>query len=226
MAISTPFLGMFSRSPIRPIVSHMTKVIAGVENLMPFMRAVYAEDWEQASELRDTIAQFEREADEMKRDFRIHLPGGLFMPVPRTDLLSLMTVQDSVVNRAKDLAGVILGRKLNIPPQLTTTYDTYLARCVDASHQAEKAIKELEDLMEVAFRGKEVSVMEKIIIELDKIEHDTDEMQIELRSQLFGIEKTLAPVNVIFLYKVIEWTGELADRAQNVGDQLLLLIAR
>jgi uncharacterized protein Yka (UPF0111/DUF47 family) len=30
---------------------------------------------------------------------------------------------------------------------------------------------------------------------------------------------------MIFLYKIIEWTGELADRAQAVGGQLELLLA-
>ncbi|HBP75141.1 MAG TPA: phosphate transport regulator, partial [Alcanivorax sp.] len=36
----------------------------------------------------------------------------------------------------------------------------------------------------------------------------------------------LPPVDVIFLYKIIEWIGDLADRAQKVGGRLQLLLAR
>ena len=53
-----------------------------------------------------------------------------------------------------------------------------------------------------------------------------DEQQIQIRSQLFKLESELPPVDVIFLYKIIEWIGDLADRAQKVGGRLQLLLAR
>ncbi len=57
-----------------------------------------------------------------------------------------------------------------------------------------------------------------MIAELSNIERDTDEQQIQLRHILFDLENALPPVNVIFLYKVIEWIGELADRARNIAN--------
>ena len=36
----------------------------------------------------------------------------------------------------------------------------------------------------------------------------------------------LPPVDVIFLYKIIDWIGDLANRAQTVGGRLQILIAR
>ncbi|HAR08295.1 MAG TPA: phosphate transport regulator, partial [Cobetia sp.] len=59
-----------------------------------------------------------------------------------------------------------------------------------------------------------------------RIEHDTDNMQIGLRAQLFKLEKDWPPVDVMFLYQIIEWIGDVADRAQRVGNRLELLMAR
>ena len=65
-----------------------------------------------------------------------------------------------------------------------------------------------------------------MIRKLDKIEHDTDKIQVKIRYALFEIEKELPPVDVMFLYKVIEWTGEVADLSQRVGSRLQLMLAR
>ena len=65
-----------------------------------------------------------------------------------------------------------------------------------------------------------------MLVELDAIEQDTDEMQIRIRRQLRKVESELNPVDVMFLYSIIEWVGELADIAERVGSRLELMLAR
>jgi predicted phosphate transport protein (TIGR00153 family) len=101
----------------------------------------------------------------------------------------------------------------------------YLKRCIEASAQADDAIHELDNLLETGFYGKEVKLVEKMLQTLDTIENDTDEMQIKIRHQLYTLEKNLPPIDALFMYKIIEWMGDLADRAQAVGGQLLLMLA-
>ena len=84
----------------------------------------------------------------------------------------------------------------------------------------------MDELLELGFKGRVLEVVEKLIEELNRLEHENDELQIQVRSELFQIEDSLSPVNVIFLYKVIEWIGALADAAQSAGGKLQLLIAR
>ncbi len=59
----------------------------------------------------------------------------------------------------------------------------------------------------------------------DQIETDTDEKQAALRSSLYEIEKTLDPIDAMFMYQVIELTGEIADMAERVGRRLELLLS-
>jgi predicted phosphate transport protein (TIGR00153 family) len=65
-----------------------------------------------------------------------------------------------------------------------------------------------------------------MINKLDDIESDTDNLQAEIRGKIFAIENDLPPVEVIFLYLIIQSTGDVADRAQNVGSRLQLMLAR
>ncbi|MED5524752.1 TIGR00153 family protein [Gallaecimonas pentaromativorans] len=219
-------LGLFAKSPIRPLQQHMDKVHECCQKLLPFFEAVLADDWHQAGELRNLISQLEKEADALKREIRLTLPSGLFMPVERTDLLELVKEQDRIANKAKDIAGRVLGRKLKIPSIFAEEFGAYLSRCLDATALAAKAINELDELLETGFRGREVELVNRMINELDDIEHDTDELQIRLRRQLLAIEKDLNPIDVMFLYSILEWVGDLADRAEGVGSRLELLLAR
>ncbi|HEX2138923.1 MAG TPA: TIGR00153 family protein [Woeseiaceae bacterium] len=157
--------------------------------------------------------------------FRIHLPKSLFMPVPREDLLELLLVQDKMANRAKDVSGLILGRQMQIPASIADRFVEFVKRCVDAAKQARKSVRELDELFTTGFRGAEVTLVSSLIEELDRIETDTDALQARLRAELFAVEGDLDPVHVIFLYRVIELTGEIADMAERVGRRLELLLS-
>jgi predicted phosphate transport protein (TIGR00153 family) len=61
---------------------------------------------------------------------------------------------------------------------------------------------------------------------LDEIESDTDKIQVQVRAELFAIESHLNPVEVMFLYRIIDWIGDLGDLAQRVGSRLELMLAR
>jgi len=120
--------------------------------------AVAEDRWEDAEKIRQQIAQLEKEADILKREIRLKLPRGLFLPVARTDLLELLTQQDKIANRAKDISGRMLGRKMEFPTEMRADFMAYLKRCIDATAQAEKAIGELDELLETGFKGREVEM--------------------------------------------------------------------
>ena len=223
---NNPFLTLFGRSPIGPMQQHIAKAHECAAQLLPFIEALQAEDWAEAARLQQQIAQLERDADKLKKDVRVHLPKSLFLPVPRSDLLELLSVQDKVANRAKDIAGLMLGRRMVIPEPLFPAFKAFVSRSIDAAAQALTAMNELDELLETGFAGREVTLVERLIEDLDRIEHDTDNMQISLRSELYLLEKGLPAVDVMFLYQIIEWIGDVADRAQRVGNRLELLMAR
>lgn len=220
------FSGIFGSSPVKPLQQHMEKVLECTRELIPLFEAVSSKDFKRVEEVQERISRLEDEADAIKKDLRLHLPNTLFLPVDRRDLLELLRTQDKVANKAKDIAGLILGRHMEIPEPLRELFGEFIGRGVDAAAQALKSVEEMDELVETGFRGSEVERVQNMLTELDAIEKDSDRMQIKLRATLHGLEQELPPVDVMFLYKIIEWTGELADLAQRVGSRLQLMLAK
>ena len=224
--MSNPIYSLFGTSPMRPLQVHMAKVLECVSGLIPMIEATLARDFPIMESTQEQIAAFESEADDLKHALRLNLPRNFFLPVERRDLLELLTMQDKVANQVKDIAGLIRGRQMEIPPQMGELFLEFAGRTVDACQQAKTAVDELDELVETGFKGTEVDRVEEMITELDRIEKDTDNLQVEVRAQLFAMERDLPPVDVMFLYRLIDWVGETADLAQRVGSRLQVLLAR
>lgn len=223
---SNYFAKIFGHSPFTAMQEHMDIVDQCVRQLTPFFKAVLKNDHANAKDVYKEIGKLENKADTLKKKLRLQMPKGLFMPVARRDLLELLLVQDQAANQAKDITGLIVGRKMVFPQKVAELLPEYVKRCEDACKQAKTVINELDELVETGFAGKEVKIVSSIIHELDSIEKDTDKMQIKIRAALMKIEKDLPPVDVIFYYKIIEGIGEVADIAQRIGSRVELMLAK
>ena len=115
---------------------------------------------------------------------------------------------------------------MSFPENFGPLIKDFIARSIDASAQAQKAINELDELVEAGFRGNEVQLVEAMIKDLDAIENDTDKIQVKVRAALLEIENHLNPIEVMFLYRIIDWIGDLGDLSQRVGSRLELMLAR
>jgi len=216
---------IFGSSPVKPLEKHIGIAFQCAKQLNEFFAAAVEGDWDKASAVRNEIERLEHEADDLKKKIRLGLPKSLFMPVPREDLLELLLVQDKIANRTKDVSGIVVGRKMQIPEAIAEQFLEFVARNVDAAKQARKSVRELDELFTAGFRGAEVELVSGLIEELDQIETDTDDKQAALRWAVFAIEDSLNPVDAVFMYKVIELTGEIADMAERVGRRLELLLS-
>ncbi|MGB1581654.1 MAG: TIGR00153 family protein [Nevskiales bacterium] len=217
---------IFARSPITGIEQHMSHVHDCAQQLPGFIDAACRGDFSTAANIHAQIEEFEHNADDIKRNLRMNLPKTVFMPVARADLLDLITAQDRVANRVKDISGLILGRKLSIPEDTHQTFKEFSQRAVDAIAQAHNTVGELSELFESGFRGAEVEIMEGMIEKLDSIESDTDQMEVQIREHLYAVEDQYSPIDMMFLYKIIDEIGELANLAESVGSRLQQILAR
>jgi predicted phosphate transport protein (TIGR00153 family) len=220
------FSGIFGKSPVKPLQEHMEKIVACISEMIPFTKAVLTGDKESRDKHYQNIVDMEHEADVLKKELRLRLPSSLFMPIDRRDILEVLTMQDMVAGSAKDVAGLICARDMQIPKPLAKNYRKLIKGCVDAAKQAYVAISELDELIETGFGKRERKRVGRLLFKLDMIEQRTDEKQDELLHELFKLEQELHPVNTMFLYRVIDKTGHIADRAQRVGSRLQLMLAR
>ena len=101
-----------------------------------------------------------------------------------------------------------------------------LQQVVDAVHKCREVICELDELLEMGFRGRETERVIDNIEALAVIETETDDKGMELVGLLFEHHEELNALEVVYWDRLIDLIGDIADYAEDVGDRLRLLIAR
>jgi|TARA_Y200000002_G_scaffold189472_1_gene156349 predicted phosphate transport protein (TIGR00153 family) len=225
MTIAPSLFGLIARSPFRRIELHMELVSRCALLLRPFYKAIDSQDWEEVTSQHLLIRDLEEQADAQKKKIRLKLHKNLFLPVSRTDLLTLLTTQDNLANQTKDVTGLMLGRKMRYPKEIRKLMREFVEAVCLTVEQAHSTIGELNDLQESAFGGNVIHHAEAMIDQLDQLESKTDEIQIQIRQILFQVENEHSPVDVIFWYSSIEQMGEIADWAQRIGAKLLQILS-
>ena len=220
------FSRLFGQSPFLPLQNHMRVVMECAREIQPLIEALARGDQATVVKAKDRIFEREAEADRIKNELRLQLPRSLFMPVDRRDLLEVLHMQDAIANTAQDIAGLLIERQMSIPEFMHDPLIALTSRCIDTCEHSASIIEELDELLAMGFRGREVEKVDAMLAELNSIEDETDELGITLARSLFKHESEMDPVSVMMWYRLIEWIGDLADYAEKVGDRLRLLIAK
>ncbi|MDG0979936.1 MAG: TIGR00153 family protein [Halieaceae bacterium] len=220
MSIRMPIADLVVKSPIETIKQHISATLEATEALVPFLEAEFSKNWEQAASLHQAVVASEHRADELKAEFRKNMPKRLMMPVSRTDLLRLITSQDKIANCAKDIAGIIVGRRMRFPKPMRAGVLDFARTAVAAVRHAEDAVNQLDTYVKSGFGQHNLERVEAALARIDESERQTDTMQSDLRAQLFKLEDDLSPVEAMFLYEVLVWIGNIADNAEDVGNHV------
>lgn len=220
------FLGMLAESPFTGLQEHMKVGDESVSRLSDFLIAATEKDWTSAQEYRNAIIDLENQADDIKNNIRNNLPKSLFMSVSRQDLLDLVMTMDGIPNAAKDISGIMIGRKMEIPSQINEQFIDCSKAAIKAANQACEAVRKVDEMQKSGFGSNDAAALSELVAHLEQIERENDELEIALRNKLFQFEKEYDPVNVMFLYNIINKIGSLADISQTVGHLLVRLVSR
>ena len=224
--ISNPLANLVKRSPLVSIQEHMRSVLECAREVPGLLEALCNENTEEFERIKDRITYQENEADKIKNSLRGRLPKSLFMPIDRRDLLEVLHIQDSIADTAQDIADLLHDRQMKIPNEMKEPIMVAANSSLAVCEFSLKVIEELDELLEMGFRGNEAKQVEEMADKLNKIEDDADATELILSQTLFSIESKLDPVSVMMWYRIIEWIGDLADYAEKVGDRIRLFVAR
>ena len=217
---------LFAKSPFGPLQDHMRKVMDCVSLIPDLYRALEEEDEINFKRLVEEIKEAEHEADKIKNEIRGDLPKTVFTPVDRDDLLEVLSLQDSVSDYAEDVAVLLSMKTLPFPATMRNEFWRFLEQVMVTVNHYAKINEELDELMEASFGGAEAGKVEEMINQLGREEHETDRLQHELVRKLLTMEDKIGTLNVIMWMKVLEATGNLANRAEKVGNRLRLFLTK
>ncbi|GIT25487.1 MAG: TIGR00153 family protein [Gammaproteobacteria bacterium] len=212
------------QSPIEPIQKHMHVAVLCAREILPLLDAMESADDDSIRERRSEIDRLEHEADAIKHEIRSHLPRRLMMAIDRRTILEILDYQDSIADTTQDIAELVDQRKMYLPKELKTSILPLAQRVVAACEQGQRVINELDELIETGFGESEVARVDEMILELGRLESETDDLQDKAARTLFSMESELG-IATIFWHQIISWIANLADLSERVGNRLRLLIA-
>ncbi|MGB9438403.1 MAG: TIGR00153 family protein [Desulfobacterales bacterium] len=226
MKTTSPFASLMRHSPFKPIQAHMRVVSRCVAEMQPLFDAIIIKDREQVKALAVKIGELESEADQIKDEFRLHMPKRVLMAVARRDLLALIQQQDMIADTVEKIGQIVTQRDMEVPGAIKELLLKLVQHTTDICSQAAAMIEQLDELLALGFGGKQSDLVSEMITNVKRSEHNIDFLIGDLNRALFSIEDQLKPVAVMFWYKLIDLIGDISNQAENMGDRLMLFIAR
>ncbi len=210
-------ISVFGRSPFVPLQMHMEKVVECVGQVPVILEAYRHGNSEKVESLSDKTSKLEHDADQIKHDIRNNLPRGLFMPVDRSKLLKILSLQDGIANRAENVAVLLTFKQAKSFDGFDTAFDTFMGKCLETFDQARNIIEELDELLETGFGGSEANKVHELIDKVALKEHEADVSQKELVRLLLTNEDSISYGDFFLWTRVIQQVSGIADRSDHLA---------
>ena len=219
-------LSMFSKSPFKPLGSHMDKVRACVDQIDPLFQALGKGDYAEVAQISELIVKLEHEADIIKDDIRTHMRQTVFLPVDKKDFMHLLSAQDDIADAVEDLAVLLRIKNLDTPDKIKAPLADLVEHVIKTANEGCNLILELEALLESSFGGAEAEKVEKATKDLGTLEWEADRKQFQLAQQLFSLGSQIAASDLLLWNEVIKKLGAVADKTEQIGKTLRIFLSQ
>ena len=215
---------LFGRSPFVPLQSHMEKVAACVEMVPRVLDAFHRGDAGAVEALAAEISKLEHQADLVKNDIRNNLPKGLFMPVDRSNLLEILSIQDTLADRAENIGVLLTLKQARQPQVLTQKLKPFLDKNMEAFNEARQVIGQLDELLETGFGGAEAERVKRLVEKVALTEHEADLIQRDLLKALFASEDELSHGDFHLWMRLIREVASLSNQSERLANRVRMTL--
>ena len=216
---------LFGKSPFGALVQHTAKVHECVELVRPLVDALLEGDFDKIQELQDKMSKTEYEADVVKTDIRSSLSKGVFLPVSRDDLSRYLAYQDDVADAAEDFAVVLSLRNTVVHADLKDDLRALAEQVIKVSEKMLAMAQDMVALVQESFSGKHAEKVLQGTEKLGKEEWQADRLQRKFAKHCYRLEDSVKPMDLVFYDKICRNLSAIANKAENTGKFLHMLIA-
>lgn len=218
------FKNLFARSPFSPLQQHMEKVADCVGKLEELFEAYRKKDHKKIKKIAEEISELEHAADLTKNEIRNNLPKGLFLAVNRADLLEILSLQDGLADRAEDIGVMMTMKKLEPLEGMEDLLKQFLDKNLEAVRSIHDVIREMDELLEASFGGKEAEKVRKMIESVAYLEHEADVLQRNLNKKLYNMDDDLPYSDFSLWINILHAVASLANIAEKLGNRVRMLL--
>ena len=212
---------LFGRSPFSQIQQHMEQVSKCVEKMSEALNAVKSGQFELLDNLSTEVSQLEHQADQIKDDIRERLLKRFFMPIDRSEVLEILSLQDSLADPAEDVCKVLTLKKLPCPDDLRDDFDKFIELNVQACQICASIIAQMDELIESGFGGAEAERIRGLAKDAAFAEHQADVVQLQLLKKIYAHDKDFSVGEFHLWMRVTRVLSRLSNVSENLADRIL-----
>ncbi len=221
-----PLARLLVKSPLPRVAELMAAVRACADKVPELIERLQVGDQAGVARLAKETSILEGAADVIKNRARAEMPVSLLLPVDRRDALKLISEIDAIADCAEDVGVLLTLRPFTVPEPMKDGLDEFVQRVMATLDTSEELAGTLEGLVKAGFGGSAAADAIALVEELGRREHEADKLQDQCAKVLFSAEDSMSPVALFMWTKVINKLGDMANHAENMGDQFRLFVAR
>lgn len=215
---------LFSKSPFKPLQSHMEKVGACVAKVEELYEAYIKKDYKRIGKIAEEISELEHMADLTKNEIRNNLPKGLFLAVNRGDLLQILALQDNLADIAEDIGVLMTIKKLEPLEGMEGELKEFMDKNLEAANYVHKIIREMDELLETSFGGKEAEKVKTMVDEVAYLEHEADVLQAKLYKKLYNMDNQLTIGSFLLWNNILRAVASLSNTSEKLANRVRMLL--
>jgi len=215
---------LFRGSPFAPLQSHMEQVVECVHKMEEVYQAYLQGDYDKINTLAREISRMEHLADTTKNEIRNNLPRGIFLAINRNDLLEILSLQDTIADKAEDVAILLTLKKLEHLDSLQENLKAFIDKNLETVDAAHQVLRQMNVILESSFGGREAELVVEMVDRVAFLEHEADILQAQLLKKLFALEDNLPYTSFYLWVNIFKTMAGLSNTAEKLANRVRMLL--
>ena len=197
----------------KAIGDHLRVVEESLVAFKALMNAYLSGDLENAKAFEREVGALESKADGLRRSIETMLYEGAFLPANRGDYVRLSELVDQVADAAESAAHTLILAK----PKVSDDLKREILRLVDATVETYRLL-----IGAVNALNTDVDKALELSKAVEDAEEAADAVEYDVKGKLFESETVTTYAKIIW-NQVLTKIGDIADRAEDASDQVMLM---
>ena len=215
---------LFGKSPFAPLQSHMEKVGACIGKLKEIFAHLFEQNLSAIEPLVAVLSKLEHEADLTKNDIRNQLPKSLFLPIDRSQILEILSLQDCIADKCEEVANLFIFEMIEPIEPIMEELKSFFEKNMEAFDECVAVTKEMEKLIEASFGGAEAQKVKEMVDKSSYREYESDLIKHSLLKNFFKGAENLSPPKFHIWTRLIEEVGEISHLCEKLALRIRMIL--
>ena len=216
---------LFGRSPFHLVQRHMNQVSKCIARMNDALDAFAEGAFDQLGPLSKEVSQLEHQADQIKDDVRNHLFRRVFMPVDRSHVLEVLSLQDEIADTAEDVCILLTMKQISIRAEFADSFRKFRDLNFETFQLAVSIIDQLDELVETGFGGAEAEKIRTIAHAVAFHEHNADVVQAELLHKIYAMDDRMSIGEFHLWMQITRTLSTVSNTSEDLADRILMTLS-